>query len=149
MVAKEVTNHQHIKITIVQSAPISKDPTSDQHTQPGISTIVPFYFLWLIMRSNNHSFMFTVLCLLVYKMMFIIFTSSACLSLDMFDLYSDIMDIYTMKSLFIKKPNFQHLSSITNVNIVINFERYWWINTVLYDHLIYVTKLLEITQNLS
>lgn len=81
--------------------------------------------------------------------MFIIFTSSACLSLDMFDLYSDIMDIYTMKSLFIKKPNFQHLSSITNVNIVINFERYWWINTVLYDHLIYVTKLLEITQNLS
>lgn len=39
---------------IVQSAPISKDPTSDQRTQPGISTIVPFYFLWLIMRSNNH-----------------------------------------------------------------------------------------------
>lgn len=82
-------------------------------------------------------------------MMFIIFTSSAFLSLDMFDLYSDIMDIYTTKSLFIKKPNFQHLISITNVNIVINFERYWWINTVLYDHLIYVTKLLEITQNLS
>lgn len=82
-------------------------------------------------------------------MMFIIFTSSAFLSLDMFDLYSDIMDIYTTKSFFIKKPNFQHLISITNVNIVINFERYWWINTVLYDHLIYETKLLEITQNLS
>lgn len=62
MVAKKVTNHQHIKITIVQSAPISKDPTSDQRIQPGISTIVTFYFLWLIMRSNNHSFMFTVLC---------------------------------------------------------------------------------------
>lgn len=41
----------------VQSAPISKDPTSDQHIQPGISTIVTFYFLWLIMRSNVHCFM--------------------------------------------------------------------------------------------
>lgn len=50
--------------------------------------------------------MFIVLCLLVYKMMFIIFILFVCLLLDMFDLYLDIMDIYIMKSLFIKKFNF-------------------------------------------